>query len=423
MKRVAIIGTGIAGLGCAHFLHHRCDLTLYEKNDYAGGHTNTVSVAEANRSVPIDTGFMVFNEVTYPNLTRLFRELGVATKPTKMSFSVQHLPTNLEFCGTSLNHIFGQRKNLARPRFWKMIFQINRFNSEAVAALNSAEFAAMNLGEYVRQRNYGDDFLNFYLVPMSSAVWSTPPKLMLEFPAIALLRFFHNHGFLGLHTQHPWFTVVNGAKSYVEKITAPFRDKLKLKNSAASVRREGSRVKVINVSGQTETFDQVIFASHADETLKMLADADAQERALLGEFKYQSNTALLHTDASVMPKIKLCWASWNYRIDRTADGKISPSTIYWMNSLQGVSERQNYFVSINGESSVNPKSVLKRINYEHPLFSSGAIRAQKLLPKLNERMNNNVFFCGSYFRYGFHEDALTSALELCRTLTGERLVA
>ena len=423
MKRVAIIGTGIAGLGCAHFLHHRCDLTLYEKNDYAGGHTNTVSVAEANRSVPIDTGFMVFNEVTYPNLTRLFRELGVATKPTKMSFSVQHLPTNLEFCGTSLNHIFGQRKNLARPRFWKMIFQINRFNSEAVAALNSAEFAAMNLGEYVRQRNYGDDFLNFYLVPMSSAVWSTPPKLMLEFPAIALLRFFHNHGFLGLHTQHPWFTVVNGAKSYVEKITAPFRDKLKLKNSAASVRREGSRVKVTNVSGQTETFDQVIFASHADETLKMLADADAQERALLGEFKYQSNTALLHTDASVMPKIKLCWASWNYRIDRTADGKISPSTIYWMNSLQGVSERQNYFVSINGESSVNPKSVLKRINYEHPLFSSGAIRAQKLLPKLNERMNNNVFFCGSYFRYGFHEDALTSALELCRTLTGERLVA
>ena len=423
MKRVAIIGTGIAGLGCAHFLHHRCDLTLYEKNDYAGGHTNTVSVAEANRSVPIDTGFMVFNEVTYPNLTRLFRELGVATKPTKMSFSVQHLPTNLEFCGTSLNHIFGQRKNLIRPRFWKMIFQINRFNSEAVAALNSAEFAAMNLGEYVRQRNYGDDFLNFYLVPMSSAVWSTPPKLMLEFPAIALLRFFHNHGFLGLHTQHPWFTVVNGAKSYVEKITAPFRDKLKLKNSAASVRREGSRVKVTNVSGQTETFDQVIFASHADETLKMLADADAQERALLGEFKYQSNTALLHTDASVMPKIKLCWASWNYRIDRTADGKISPSTIYWMNSLQGVSERQNYFVSINGESSVNPKSVLKRINYEHPLFSSGAIRAQKLLPKLNERMNNNVFFCGSYFRYGFHEDALTSALELCRTLTGERLVA
>ncbi len=423
MKRVAIIGTGIAGLGCAHFLHRRCDLALYEKNDYAGGHTNTVTVAEENRSVPIDTGFMVFNEVTYPNLTRLFRELGVATKPTKMSFSVQHLPTGLEFCGTSLNHIFAQRRNFVRPRFWKMIFQINRFNSEAIEALSNPTFQNYTLGEYIRARNYGDDLLNFYLVPMSSAVWSTPPELMLEFPAIALLRFFHNHGFLGLHTQHPWFTVVNGAKSYVEKITAPLRDKIKLKNAAASVRRESGRVKVTDASGQTETFDQVIFASHADETLKLLTDADDQERAQLNEFKYQPNTALLHTDASVMPKIKMCWASWNYRIDRSTGGKISPSTIYWMNSLQDVSERQNYFVSINGESSVNPKCVLKRIDYEHPLFSLGAIRAQKNLPKLNERMNNNVFFCGSYFRYGFHEDAFTSAVDLCRLLTGERLMA
>jgi len=420
-KAVAIIGTGIAGLGCAHFLHPRARVTLYEKNDYPGGHTNTVSVAEDNRQVPIDTGFMVFNEVTYPNLTRLFRELGVATKPTKMSFSVQHLPTNLEFCGTSLNHIFAQRINLVRPRFWKMVLSINRFNSEAIEALNSGSFAHMNLGEYVRLRGYGDDFLNFYLAPMSSAVWSTPPELMLEFPAVTLLRFFHNHGFLGLHTQHPWFTVTNGAKSYVEKITAPFCDKIRLRRGATSVRREGGRVKVTDVSGQTEAYDQVIFASHADETLKLLTDAGPQERRLLGEFKYQPNSALLHTDESVMPKTKLCWASWNYRIDRQAGGKISPSTIYWMNSLQGVSDRENYFVSINGENSVNPNTVLKRIHYEHPLFSLGAIRAQQQLPELNQPMNN-VFFCGSYFKYGFHEDAFTSALELCRRLTGERLM-
>jgi predicted NAD/FAD-binding protein len=420
VKRVAIIGTGIAGLGCAHFLHRQFDLTLYEKNDYAGGHTNTISVAEENRSVPVDTGFMVFNEVTYPNLTRLFRELGVAVKPAKMSFSVQHLPTGLEFCGTSLNHLFAQRKNLFRPRFWKMILQINRFNSEAIEALSSPKFQNQTLGEYVRERNYGDDFLNFYLVPMSSAVWSTPPELMLDFPAVTLLRFFHNHGFLGLHTQHPWLTVVNGAKFYVEKITAPFREKIQLRRGADDVRRESNGVKVTDVTGQTEKFDHVIFASHADETLKLLADADEQEKKLLGEFKYQQNSALLHTDASVMPRTKLCWASWNYRIDRGADGKISPSTIYWMNSLQGVSDRRNYFVSINGENSVNPNSILKRIQYEHPVFNLRAIRAQNELPKLNARMNN-VFFCGSYFRYGFHEDAFTSALDLCRVLTGERL--
>jgi predicted NAD/FAD-binding protein len=422
MKRVAIIGTGIAGLGCGHFLHRKFDLTFYEKNDYVGGHSNTVSVAEENRSVPIDTGFMVFNEVTYPNLTRLFKELGVAVKPTNMSFSVQHLPTGLEFCGSSLNHIFGQRKNLFRPRFWKMILQINRFNSEAMEALASPKYQNHTLGEYVRERAYGDDFLNFYLVPMSSAVWSTPPELMLDFPAVALLRFFHNHGFLGLHTQHPWLTVVNGAKAYVEKIIAPFREKIKLKSGATSVRRENNGVKVTDVSGRTENFDQVIFASHADETLKLLADADGQERKLLGEFKYQPNSALLHTDESVMPKTKLCWSSWNYRIDFGADKKIAPSTIYWMNRLQGVSDRQNYFVSINGENSVNPKTVLKHIQYEHPVFSLGAIRAQTDLPKLNERMTN-VFFCGSYFRYGFHEDAFTSALDLCRVLTKERLMA
>lgn len=420
MKRVAIIGTGIAGLGCAHFLHRKFDLTLYEKNDYPGGHSNTVSVSEGMRTVTMDTGFMVFNHVTYPNLTRLFREIGVDTKPSPMSFSVQHLPTGLEFCGSSLNHLFAQRKNLIRLRYWKMIFQINRFNREAIEALNAGEFEALTLGEHVRAKRYGDDFLNFYLLPMSSAVWSTPPKLMLEFPAVTLLRFFHNHGFLGLHTQHPWFTVVNGAKSYVNKITAPFRQKIQLWRGAARVQRRDGLVRVMDTSGRMETFDSVICACHADQALEILADADDQERSLLGEFKYQRNSALLHTDTSVMPKNKKCWASWNYRIDRGADGEILPSTVYWMNSLQGVSDRQNYFVSINGENSVNPDSILRRINYEHPVFSLGAMRSQRLLAKLNERMSN-VYFCGSYFRYGFHEDAFASSLDLCRLLTGERI--
>jgi predicted NAD/FAD-binding protein len=420
VKRLAIIGSGIAGLACAHFLHRRRSLTLYEKNDYLGGHSNTVSAAEADRAVPIDTGFMVFNKVTYPNLTRLFRELGVAVKPASMSFSVQHLPTGLEFCGSSLNRLFGQRSNLLRPRFWSMIRQINRFNAEAMDALASPKFRTHTLGEYVRERKYGDDFLNFYLVPMSSAVWSTPAELMLDFPVVTLLRFFHNHGFLGLHTQHPWLTVVNGAQAYVKKITAPFREKIPLRKAATSVRRQDGVVKITDISGHTEHFDQVILASHADESLELLADADASERRLLAEFTYQPNLALLHTDASVMPKTRLCWSSWNHRIGCNAAGKICPSTIYWMNSLQDVSDRQNYFISINGEDFVNPSAVLKRIQYEHPVFSLGAIRAQSELPKLNERMNQ-VFFCGSYFRYGFHEDALSSALALCRVLTGESL--
>jgi len=418
VKRLAIIGTGIAGLGCAHFLHRRYALTLYEKNDHAGGHANTVMVAEPQRTVPVDTGFMVFNRVTYPHLTRLFEELGVAVKPTDMSFSVMHRPTGLEYCGSSLNHLFAQRRNLLRPRFWRMVRQINRFNTEAVAALADPQYENHTLGDYVRERGYGEDFLELYLVPMSSAVWSTPPALMREFPAVTLLRFFHNHGFLGLHTQHPWLTVVNGAKAYVERIIAPFRQVIRLQRGAASVRREGGAVRVTDTAGQAETFDHVILASHADESLRMLADADAQERAVLGEFKYQPNLALLHTDASVMPKTWRCWAAWNYRMEAGQ----TPSTIYWMNRLQGVSDRQNYFVSINGEHSVNPNTVLKRIHYEHPVFSRGAIRAQAELPRLNERMNN-VYFCGSYFRHGFHEDAFTSALELCRRLTGERLLA
>jgi uncharacterized protein len=420
VKQVAIIGTGIAGLGCAYFLHRKSDITLYEKNDYAGGHTNTILVPEGERSLPIDTGFMVFNQVTYPNLTRLFRETGVATKPAPMSFSVQHLPTGLEFCGSSLNHLFAQRKNLIRPRFWKMILQINRFNREALETLKSGGVEEVTLGDYVRAKKYGDDFLNFYLVPMSSAVWSTPPELMLEFPAVTLLRFFHNHGFLGLHAQHPWFTVVNGAKSYVEKISVPFRAKLQLSRGAVRVWRQNEQVCVTDLSGQTQIFDAVICAGHADQSLAILADADLQESSLLSEFKYQANTALLHTDESVMPKSKRCWASWNYRVDGRAGQKFSPSTVYWMNSLQGVSDQQNYFVSINGENSVNPNSIIKRIHYEHPVFSLDAIRVQRYLNKLNERMTN-VYFCGSYFRYGFHEDAFTSALDLCRTLTGERI--
>jgi len=418
METLAIIGTGIAGLGCAHFLQRRFALTLYEKDAHIGGHANTVTVEEDAGSVPIDTGFMTYNEVTYPHLTRLFRDLAVTSQPSSMSFSVQHRPAQLEFCGSSLNHLFGQRRNLLNARFWKMLLTINRFNQEAVESLHSARFEQQSLGEYLRERNYGDQFRDFYLMPMSCAVWSTPPAQMLQFPAATLLRFFHNHGFLGLHTQHPWRTVVGGARRYVEKLTIPFRDRIHLRRGVRRVQREQARVSVTDESGQRECYDRVILACHADQALALLVDADQHERALLGEFKYQPNTALLHTDAAVMPRTRRCWSSWNYRVDRHDDGRAAPSTVYWINRLQRPSTRQNYFVSINGAEALQPEKILRRIDYEHPLFNLGAIRAQSELPDLNRR-HTGVYFCGSYFRYGFHEDALTSALTLSRELDGD----
>jgi predicted NAD/FAD-binding protein len=413
METIAIIGTGVAGLGCAHFLQHRYRLTLYEKGDYVGGHANTLSVEDERGPVPIDTGFMTYNEVTYPNLSRLFRELGVASRSSSMSFSVQHLPGKLEFCGSSLNHLFGQRRNLFKPEFWKMLLQINRFNQEAAAAIESSGDQALSLGEYVRERNYGDQFLNYYLLPMSCAVWSSPPDRMLQFPAITLLRFFHNHGFLGLHTQHPWRTVQGGARTYVDKLIAPFRDRIYLGRGAVGVRRAPDGVQVSDESGHTAHYDHAILACHADQALQVLVDADDEERAALGQFKYQPNTALLHTDAQVMPRTARCWSSWNYRVNYDDVGRVAPSTIYWINRLQGIDTQRNYFVSINGEETLRPQSVLKRIHYEHPLFDDGAIRAQQQLPGLNER-RTGVYLCGSYFRYGFHEDAFSSALQLSR---------
>jgi predicted NAD/FAD-binding protein len=416
MERMAIIGTGISGLGCAYFLQNRYQLTVYEKADYIGGHTNTLRIDEEAGSVPIDTGFMTYNQVTYPNLTRLFSELGVASRSSSMSFSVQHLPAALEFCGSSLNHLFGQRRNLFKPQFWKMLLQINRFNKEAWAAVQASRDQHLSLGEYVAEHNYGQQFLDYYLLPMSCAVWSSPPDRMLQFPAMTLLRFFHNHGFLGLHTQHPWLTVTGGAKRYVEKIVAPLRDRIHLNRGAVAVRRDaGGGVRVTDESGHTAHYDRVILACHADQALKMLEGADDHERAALSEFKYQPNTALVHTDESVMPRTSLCWSSWNYRVKYDADARMDPSTIYWVNRLQGITSQRNYFVSINGEETLQPQSVLCRIQYEHPLFNDGAIRAQRELPHLNER-HTGIYFAGSYFRYGFHEDAFSSALNLSRLL-------
>jgi predicted NAD/FAD-binding protein len=418
MNRLAIVGSGISGLGAAWLLREQFAITLYEQHDYLGGHTNTITVDEAGTPVPIDTGFMVFNHVTYPNLTRLFAELNVATKRTDMSFSVQHQPSGLEYNGGSLDLLFAQRKNLLNLRHWKMLLAINRFNADAVPALSDERFATMTLRDYIDARGYGNDMWERYLVPMSSAVWSTPPELMAQFPAVTLLRFWHNHGFLGLRTQHPWWTVCDGAKSYVAKIKSALGPNVQVRPKVVRVERQADSVTITTADGNTDTFPKVILAAHADQSLALLADPSPLEIELLTPFKYQPNLATLHTDQRVMPRTKRAWAAWNYRFDQAG----RPSTHYWMNRLQGVSEREQYFVSLNCREEIEPSKVLRHIEYEHPLFDLPALAAQRRLPELNQLSpDQTTYYAGAWFKYGFHEDGFTSGLHCARAIAGAAL--
>lgn len=417
MNRLAIVGSGIAGIGLAYYLRDQFDITVYEKNNRVGGHSNTAVVTEGGVDIPIDTGFMVFNYETYPNLIRLFAELKVPTKKTDMSFSVQNLPMNLEFAGASFNRLFGDRKNLFNVKFWKMLSQVDRFNKEAKEALSDPHYASMSLVDYAQARDYGYDFLNCYLLPMSGAVWSTPPEKMLNFPVLTLLRFFQNHGLLGVSTQHQWWTVEGGAGEYVKRLLAALPSLPRLRDEVIEVRRSQRGVRVTTNIGDSALYDKVVLACHADEALKILSDPLEKERRLLAAFKYQRNDTLLHVDRAVMPRQRRCWASWNYRLD-----EFGASTHYWMNGLQNVSRNKDYFVTLNGEHLVDKNRVLSRMTYHHPLFDMNAIEAQKQLPELNSySYNDQVFYCGSYFGYGFHEDALTSSLNLVKQLVGSAL--
>jgi len=417
MEKLAIVGTGIAGMGAAYFLNKNYDITVFEKDNYVGGHTNTITVKENDKEIFIDTGFMVFNKVTYPNLTKLFEKLNVAIKPTDMSFSVFHLESGLEYSGSGLNGLFAQRKNIFNPKFVKMLFQINRFNKECLETLSNPKYADYSLADYVEEKEFGNEFLYKYLIPMSSAVWSSPPDLMLKFPAKTLVRFFHNHGFLGLGTQHQWYTVVDGSQSYRKKITEQYHDKIHVNSGVKTVSRENGKIKITTVDNTEYVFDKVILASHADETLKMLADPTDLEKNILSKFKYQLNKATLHTDSTIMPKNKKVWSSWNYRIE-PKNGEVKTSTIYYMNSLQHVSKSQDYFVSINDPGNVSTDKIIKEIDYDHPLFDLDSIKTQENIQQINNQ-GNNTFFCGSYFKYGFHEDAFASALELSFQLLGK----
>ncbi len=413
MENIAIIGTGIAGMGCAHFLQSRFNIDLYEQNNYVGGHTNTVDVREGDKSVAVDTGFIVFNYKTYPNLTRLFKELEVDVKPTNMSFSVQDEQSGLIY---SSQHLFAQKKNWLSPSYIRLLFEINRFYKEAREVMTNDLYAGYSMQDYVREKGYSSDFVYKYLVPMSSALWSTPIDTTMQYPVRTLVQFFSNHGMLGINEQFQWYTVSGGSRQYRDKLIAPFREKIRVNARVKEVVRVGSKVKLILMDGTEKLYDRVILACHADQSYRMVRkNATELEHELLRVFEYQLNIATLHSDDKVMPRVRKAWSAWNYRV-QPVKGKLTATTIYDMNILQAVSNTRNYFVSINDPGLVDHAKVHRTIQYEHPIFTPKTENAQKQLHRLNE--TGPVYFCGSYFKFGFHEDAFTSAVQLCGKILG-----
>ncbi|MFZ8932582.1 MAG: NAD(P)/FAD-dependent oxidoreductase [Bacteriovoracaceae bacterium] len=408
MKKCAIIGTGIAGMSSAYFLKDEYEITVFEKNDYIGGHTNTIDVHDGHKTCPVDTGFMVFNEKTYPNLLKLFKKLDVNYIDTDMSFSVRNEDIDLEFNGSSINGLFSQRRNIFNFHFLKMIKDILKFNKESVGILDRSEYQRLTIGDYVDQLGLGEYFFKNFLVPMSSAVWSTPMEKIKDFPATSLVRFFHNHGFVGVNTQLQWKTVVGGSRQYRDKIIDQFKDQIKVSHPVERVIQNGETVEVIS-KGESFHFDKVIIASHGDEALGMLENPSSFQQEVLSKFSYQKNTAVVHTDASVMPNFKENWSSWNFLIKAN-----EAYTVYYMNRLQNVSDKMNVFININGEQFIDKEKIIKKIIYHHPVFDVQAVLAQEKLDELNK--SSNIHFTGSYYRYGFHEDALLSSVNLCSSI-------
>ena len=421
--KVAIVGSGIAGLGAAYALRGKAEITLLEAGDYFGGHTHTVDI---HLSTPtglvtqgIDTGFLVFNERTYPQLIALFAELGVLTVKSDMSFSVQapHAmgQRTLEWSGSSLNTVFAQRSNLVNPRFLRMLRDVKRFNQLATdIALRNAESELMQpLSGFLERHQLSTEFRNWYLLPMLGCIWSCPTDQMLQFPVATMIRFCHNHGLLQMTNRPQWWTVKGGARQYVEKIVSHIRDK-RLNNPVQRVMRDALGVN-LTVNGQTERFDKVILASHSDQSLNLLGDASSQERAVLGAIRYQPNRAVLHTDTSVLPKKRRAWAAWNY--ERAADVRQDASQVclhYLINKLQPLPFDTPVVVSLNPLHAIDPLSIHGSFEYAHPVFDLAAIRAQSQLPQLQGQQH--TYFCGAWAGYGFHEDGLKSGLAAANAL-------
>lgn len=407
-KRVAVIGAGVAGITTAHLLQRRHEVVLFEKENRLGGHTNTVVLPDGpDAGTPVDTGFIVCNDWTYPNFLKLLGELRVAVRDSDMSFSFNCLRSGLEYAGTNLNTLFAQRRNMLSPPFWRMLLDIIRFNRNALAALESGRLAGLTLGGLVDAGGYSRRFTEHYLLPMGAAIWSTPSAEMLRFPAEAFVKFCRNHGLLNIEHRPTWKTVVGGSISYLRAFERRFRGSIRLASPVAHVRRENGRVVVRPGNGPDEVFDAVVIASHADEALAMLADPSDDERRLLGPWRYQENLTLLHTDPRVMPRARRAWSSWNYVREDNAD-EADVSVTYHMNRLMGLTTRAEYFVTLNGARPPRDGAVVRETMYAHPTYTFDSLGTQAHLPRLQGV--RGTYFCGSYHGYGFHEDAVRSGL-------------
>lgn len=403
--KIAIIGTGIAGNVAAFHLCKEHDITVFEANDHVGGHSHTHNIEWNGRHYAVDTGFIVFNYKTYPHFTRLLKELKVDVQPSSMSFSVKCERTGLEYNGNTLNSMFAQRRNLFKPSFYRMIKDILRFNREAPALLETND-ASSSLGEFLQSNRYGREFIEQYLVPMGAAIWSADPKQMYEFPAGFFIRFFHNHGLLSVNQRPQWYVISGGSREYVRKLTAPFVDRIRTRAPVESITRRATHVNIKVRGAEVEKFDQVFIATHSDQALNLLGDASTAERDILGAIPYQRNEAVLHTDANILPKRQLAWAAWNYHLLRNEQERV-PVT-YNMNILQGLSATDQFCVTLNNSAAINPDKIIKRISYDHPVFTPQGLAAQKRQHEINGV--NRTYFCGAYWRYGFHEDGVVSAL-------------
>lgn len=415
IQRVAVIGAGISGLTSAWLLSTKYKVSLYERNDWHGGHAHTVDASDpgADQTQSIDTGFVVYNEKNYPNLIALFDYLGVPTQPTDMSFAVSLNQGELEYSGSGFNGLFAQRRNLISPSHWRLLLDIVAFNKDAKTFLEQPTQTPLTLGEFLTEHQHSRNLQQHYLLPMGAAIWSCPVETMLNFPAHSFLKFCDNHGLLDLKNRPKWRTVTGGSKQYVNKILKEIEGNVEFYQAANSVTRDAKQV-VIESAEKQASYDAVVFACHADEALSLLEQPSQNEQEILGCFKYEENETWLHTDERLMPESKRVWSCWNYLANWSEQNTPVMSATYWANRLHRLQCDTNFFISLNPPVAPEADKVIARFNYSHPIFDQQAVAAQQ---QLNQVQGENMaWFCGSYAGYGFHEDGLTSAINTCGLL-------